>query len=377
MIVDALKQVGAARSIVIDEDDVILAGNGVIAAAPDAGITKLRVIEADGQEIIAVRRRGLTPEQKRQLAIYDNRTAELATWNVPQLQADLDAGLDLAAFFQEDELGALFAPSDVEPTVGRTDPDDVPAERPTDIQRGDLFELGRHRLLCGDSTTATDVARLLGDAQPVLMTTDPPYGVGYNATWRVNAGVNHSTKKLGTVRNDDRVDWSPAWALFPGDVAYVWHAGLHAAEVQASLESARFKVRSQIIWAQERFALSRGDYHWHHEPCWYAVRMDGTGHWGGDRSQSTLWSIPARDDDGHGHSTQKPVECMARAIRNHEAADVYDPFSGSGTTLIACEQYGRRGLAIEIEPRYVQIAIDRWDAFTGQQARKVGQAVRA
>src|SRR5579872_2982192 len=158
---DALRQIGAARSIVIDEDDVVLAGNGGIAAAPAAGITKLRVIEADGQEIIAVRRRGLTPEQKRQLAIYDNRAAELATWNLPQLQSDLDAGLDLAAFFQADELAALFAPSDVGPIVGRTNPDDVPPERSTDIQRGDLFELGQHRLLCGDSTVPSDVARLL------------------------------------------------------------------------------------------------------------------------------------------------------------------------------------------------------------------------
>jgi DNA modification methylase len=106
------------------------------------------------------------------------------------------------------------------------------------------------------------------------------------------------------------------------------------------------------------------------------VRVDGTGHWGGDRSQSTLWEIPARDDDGHGHSTQKPVECMARAIRNHEAPEVYDPFSGSGTTLIACEQYGRRGFAIEIEPRYVQVAIDRWEGFTGHRATKVGERIR-
>jgi hypothetical protein len=113
------------------------------------------------------------------------------------------------------------------------------------------------------------------------MTTDPPYGVEYNATWRAEAGVNQNPKKLGAVANDDRVDWSAAWVLFPGDVAYVWHAGLHAAEVQASLEAAQFRMRAQIIWAKDRFALSRGHYHWRHEPCWYAVRASGTGHWAG------------------------------------------------------------------------------------------------
>ena len=197
LITDALHQVGAARSIVIDEDDVVLAGNGVIEAAADAGITKLRVIEADGQEIIAVRRRNLTPEQKRQLAMYDNRAGELALWNIPQIQADLEAGLDLTPFFRDDELQALFAQVDGGLTGGRTDPDDVPAERPTGIQRGDLFELGRHRLLCGDSTTPGDVARLLGDVTPVLMVTDPPYGVDYDPAWRAEAGVNKNPSKLG------------------------------------------------------------------------------------------------------------------------------------------------------------------------------------
>jgi len=127
-------------------------------------------------------------------------------------------------------------------------------------------------------------------------------------------------------------------------------------------------MRAQIIWAKDRLALSRGDYHWQHEPCWYAIRQDGTGHRTDDRSQSTLWTIPARDDDGHGHGTQKPVECMRRPMQNHFAEAVYDPFAGSGTTLIAAEQLGRCGYAIEIEPTYVQIAIDRWEAFTGRTA---------
>jgi DNA modification methylase len=177
-------------------------------------------------------------------------------------------------------------------------------------------------------------------------------------------------KKLGEVLNDDRADWREAWALFPGDVAYVWHANLRASEVQASLEAAAFTIRSQIIWAKDRFALSRGDYHWQHEPCWYAVRESKTGHWAGDRSQTTLWKIPAREDSGHGHSTQKPAECMRRPILNNSSPGqaVYEPFSGSGTTIIAAEETGRCCYAIELNPQYVDVAVRRWQDFTGKRA---------
>jgi DNA modification methylase len=375
MVVDALQQVGAARSIVIDEDNIILAGNGVTEAAAEAGITRVRVVEADGHELIAVRRTGLSLEQKRALAIYDNRTGELATWNFEQLAADNDAGLSLQPFWTQEEEAALFRGKAV--TAGRTDPDDIPAERPTGIQRGDLFELGRHRLLCGDATTPADVARVFGDVTPLLLVSDPPYGVDYDPTWRAQAGINHNTRKMGRVANDDQADWRQAGALFPGTVVYVWHAGLKASIVETSLVVSGFEVRSQIIWAKDRMALSRGDYHWQHEPCWYAVRSGQPGHRTDDRTQTTLWTIPAREDNGHGHGTQKPVECMARPMRNHGVSDVYEPFAGSGTTIIAAEQLGRRCLAIEIEPRYLQVAIDRWEAFTGSTARKVGEVVHA
>jgi DNA modification methylase len=141
--------------------------------------------------------------------------------------------------------------------------------------------------------------------------------------------------------------------------------------------TAGFELRSQIIWAKDRFALARGDFHWQHEPCWYAVRRGSPGHRTEDRTATTLWTIPARDDGGHGHGTQKPVECMRRPLQYHDFPTVYEPFAGSGTTLIAAEQLGRRCFAIEIEPAYVQIAIDRWEGFTGQRAVKTGQhAVR-
>ncbi len=226
----------------------------------------------------------------------------------------------------------------------------------------------RHRIICGDSTDAETVAALLDGEAPNLMVTDPPYGVNYDPSWRARAGVNRNQNKLGKVENDDRADWREAWELFPGRIAYVWHGGLHAGTVFESLTATGFSVRSQIIWVKDRFALSRGDYHWQHEPCWYGVR--GTGNWTGDRSQSTVWSIPAREDSGFGHGTQKPVECMKRPIENNsEPGDaVYEPFSGSGTTIIAAEMTGRRCFAIELNPAYVDVAVRRWQAFTGQEA---------
>jgi len=379
MITAALRDVGAARSIVIDETNRVLAGNGVLAAAPAAGLSSIRVIDAAGDELIAVRRSGLTPDQKRALAIYDNRTAELAEWNLEQLALDQAADLDLRPFWTAAEEAALFAGHDPDLKAGLTDPDDVPPARATTIQVGDVFALGPHRLACGSATDAGLVERLLGDVRPQLMVTDPPYGVNYNPRWRRDRGLSkpHNVRAEGTVDNDNRADWRDAWALFPGDVAYVWHAALHADTAYAALVAANYEIRSQIIWAKPNLVIGRGHYHWQHEPCWYAVRTSRTGHWAGDRKQSTVWAIPNMhrtqgdvDDGKNEHSTQKPVECMRRPITNNSSPGqaVYDPFVGSGTTIIAAEQTARVCYAIELNPSYVQLTIDRWEAFTGQQA---------
>jgi DNA modification methylase len=174
-----------------------------------------------------------------------------------------------------------------------------------------------------------------------------------------------------------RADWRAAWALFPGDVAYVWHAGVHARTVIESLEAAGFAVRSQIIWAKSRFVLGRGDYHWQHEPCLYAVRKGATGHWQGARDQATLWPISTGGDEDAAtvHGTQKPVECMRRPIVNNSAPGdaVYEPFCGSGSTIIAAETTGRSCYAMEIDARYVDVAVRRWQAFTGQAAVLAGE----
>jgi DNA modification methylase len=229
--------------------------------------------------------------------------------------------------------------------------------------------LGAHRLACGDSTDANTVATVLDGVEPLLMVTDPPYGVEYDPTWRHRAGVSRSSRR-GKVNNDERADWAAAWRLFPGSIAYVWHGALHAATVAKSLEECGFAIRAQIIWAKDRLVIGRGDYHWQHEPCWYAVRAKGN--WMGDRKQTTLWSISHKDQDAETvHGTQKPVECMRRPMINNTSVGqaVYEPFMGSGTTLIAAETTGRVCFGIELDPRYVDVAVRRWQAFAGKEAK--------
>jgi DNA modification methylase len=217
---------------------------------------------------------------------------------------------------------------------------------------------------------------LFGSATPALMVTDPPYGVEYDPNWRERAGLGRQ-RQNGLVANDHRVDWLEAYKLFPGDVAYVWHAGVHAAEVARGLESAGFKIRSQIIWAKQHFALSRGDYHWQHEPCWYAVRDGNSSNWCGDRTQSTVWQVAnlnpiggASEEPKTGHGTQKPVELMRRPILNNSVRGdvVYDPFLGSGTTLAAAETTDRICCGMDIDPAYVDVIVRRWQQLTGKSA---------
>jgi DNA modification methylase len=210
------------------------------------------------------------------------------------------------------------------------------------------------------------------------MVTDPPYGVGYEPSWRARRGLGSGKLAQGKVLNDDRAEWREAYALFAGDVAYVWHGSLHGDVVAAGLAACRLQPRAQIVWAKQHFTLSRGDYHWKHETCWYAVREGQSSHWQGDRTQTTVWEIASNNPFGNpqreqswGHGTQKPVECMRRPIVNNSRPGqaIYDPFLGSGTSLIAAEVTGRVCYGIEINPAYVDVVVRRWQAFTGRAAR--------
>jgi DNA modification methylase len=359
----SIREWGWTNPVLVDEAGTIIAGHGRVLAARKLRIAEVPVMVADGW----------TDAQKRAYAIADNKLTlngglddELLGLELGELEV-LGFDLDLIGF-SEDERAALTARG----TEGLTDPDVVPDLPINPVTRpGDVWVLGGHKLICGDSTSGADVRRLRARVKPHLMVTDPPYGVNYDPSWRKRAGVNLNPRKLGKVANDDQGDWREAWLLFSGTVAYVWHASLHTSDVKLSLEAAGFEMRNQIIWAKDRFAFSRGHYHWQHEPCWYAVRGAATAHWTGDRKQSTVWTIPARDDDGHGHGTQKPVECMRRPIENNSSPGqaIYDPFCGSGTIIIAAEMSGRSYFAIEIDPAYVDVAIIRWQEFTGLEAK--------
>lgn len=232
----------------------------------------------------------------------------------------------------------------------------------TDIVLGDLFEIGEHRLLCGDSTEADAVGKLLNGKEPYLMVTDPPYGIEYKPEWRSQAmpeknDANHG-RSIGKVMNDDKADWTEAWALSPAKVAYVYHDPKNSGVVLKSLTDCAFEIRSQIIWYKSHFAISRCDYHPMHEPLWYAVKKGNKGNWASDRKQTTVWEINKNQKNETGHSTQKPIECMSKPIGNHDG-DVYDPFLGSGTTMVAAHQLKRKCYGMELDSKYCEVIVTR------------------
>lgn len=363
----AIREFGFRIPVLVKSDGTVIDGHLRLKAAQKLSMSEVPVIVADD----------LTEVQVKAFRILVNRSVSWADWDDDLLKLELEElqGMDFdlsLTGFDDLEINDLLAVGN----EGLTDADMVPEAPEEPITKpGDLWILGNHRLLCGDSTKAEDVGRLLGQVKPLLMVTDPPYGVDYDPDWRNRVdranGKPSCARAIGQVANDDRADWTESYTLFPGDVAYVWHpAGARQVEFYNSLVESGFIVRMQIIWAKNHFPIGRGNYHVQHEPCWYAVRKNGTGHWAGDRKQTTLWHIDKPIKSETGHSTQKPVECMKRPIENNSSPGqaVYDPFLGSGTTLIASEMTGRSCYGIEIEPKYCDVIVKRWEDFTGKKA---------
>ena len=352
------------REIVVDENMVVLGGNMRLLALQKMGVSdcQIRVVN------------GLTPEQKREFVIKDN--SNFGRYDFDSLAnewSDLplaDWGVDLP----DDWLKSDAEPADAEPQIDKAEE----LNKVWKVKTGDLWQIGEHRLLCGDSTNTKDVTRVMGGGKAILMVTDPPYGVDYDPDWRNRAdranGKPYGAGAIGLVTNDTRVDWKEAYLLFTGDVAYVWHCGRSAKEVSQNIEDAGFDIISQCIWAKNNFAISRGDYHYKHEPCWYAVRKGKNHNWQGSRSETSLWEIDKPLKSETGHSTQKPLECMARPIKNNSAVgeSVYDPFLGSGTTMVACQNLHRKCYGIEISPDYCAVILQRMaDAFPGIEIKKL------
>ena len=361
----SIKEFGFTQPILVDGKNGVIAGHGRLMAALSIGMAQVPVIELSG----------LTAAQRRAYVIADNKLTENGGWDDALLADELKAlgemGFDLKLTgFDDIELVSVLTTGE-----GLTDPDEVPEVPAEPVSRlGDIWQLGNHRVICGDSTVADTVAALLGPVKPHLMVTDPPYGVEYDAGWRNKVsrtnGKTYNSMAVGKVENDDRLTWAEAWALFPGDVVYAWHGFQQSPVLAGELVDAGFGLRALIAWVKSSAPISRGHYHHQHETCWYAVRDGGTGHWTGDRKQTTVWHIDKPQKSETGHSTQKPVECMKRPIENNSSPGqaVYDPFLGSGTTIIAGEMTGRHVYGIELSPVYVDVIVQRWQAFTGLRA---------
>lgn len=350
-IASSIAEFGFNQPIVVDNNDVVIVGHGRLEAAKKLGLKEVPVVEV-GE---------LTDAQIKAYRILDNKLQNDSEWDIDNLQLEFGVLTDLdfdLSFGGLDELSSLFDKE--EPEVAEDDFEPEEVDEPF-IKQGDLIELGRHRVLCGDSTSSEDVALLLAENTPEIMVTDPPYGVEYNPTWREE--YDGGARTSGKVENDDKADWVEAWQLFKGQLAYVWHAGRFSDVVADGLTQCGFEVRNLIIWAKQRHTFGRGHYHHKHEPCWYVVRAGFTALWGGDRTQTTLWEINSNRKNDTGHGTQKPIECMARPMKNHNVKSVYDPFLGSGTTLVAAEQLGRTCYGMELSPKYCQVILERYKKY--------------
>jgi hypothetical protein len=341
----SLRRFGWTNPALVDENGVLICGHGRVRAAAKLGLSSVPVMVA----------RGWSEEEKRAYRLADNQLTLRGSWDLELLGKELrDIGsgdFDLGLIgFEPDRLERILAglgPS------GLSNPDNVPAVPDQPVTRsGDIWLLGEHRIGCGDSTSAGDVNLVLAGSEPHLMVTEPP-------------------------SDDDRADWRQAYALFPGDTAYVWCGALGSDVVTAGLAACGFQRRAQIVWVKQHFTPSRSDYRWKHEVCWYAVRDGKTSHWQGDRKQTTVWEIAEnrafgnrRRQEGSESPTRKPIECMRRPIINNSSPSeaIYDPFLGSGTSVIAAEMTGRVCYGIELNPVFVDVAVRRWQQFTGRAA---------
>jgi DNA modification methylase len=356
----SLRRWGWTNPVLVDENGVLICGHGRIRAAAKLGLSSIPVMIACGW----------TEEEKRAYRLADNQLALRGSWDLELLGKELqeigsrDFDLGLIGF-EPARLTRILAGLG---SSSLADPDSVPAVPAEPVrQPGDIWLLGEHRIGCGDSTSPVDVNLVLAGSVPHLMVTEPASGVGYD----------RSSQSHRTI-DGDRSDWRQAYALFAGDTAYVWCEALCGDVVSSGLTTCGFQLRAQIVWIKQHLTPSSGDYRLKHEVCWYALRDGKTSHWQGDRKQTSVWEIAEnrafgnrRRQEGSESPTRKPIECMRRPIINNSSPGeaIYDPFLGSGTSVIAAEMTDRVCYGIEINPAFVDVAVRRWQQFTGRAAR--------
>ena len=331
-----------------------------------------------------------SPAQVKAFRLMVNRSVGWAEWDEELLALELqelsEADFDLSLTgFNPGEIDGLLAIPDEERANAAPQLPEHPVSRV-----GDLWLCGKHRVLCGDALRPEDVGRLLGERKPILLVTDPPYGIELDSEWRDRAGLNgcgpaetsymkHRTEghTETSISGDTRADWSEAFELVPSlQVAYVWHASKYTREVLDGLLRIGFLHHQQIIWDKTRTVLTRTLYWFQHEPSWF-VRKKNAPWYGKAGENSTIWACPSpkfimggSDEEKFDHPTQKPVELMRRPILNHTKRGelVYEAFLGSGTTLAAAELTERVCLGLELAPKYVDVATQRWQTLAGKQA---------
>jgi site-specific DNA-methyltransferase (adenine-specific) len=355
-VAESIRQFGFKQPILIDEDDIIIAGHTRQLAAKKLKMQQVPCIYADD----------LTPEQVKAYRLADNKVAEFAEWDFDLLNQELlnIPEIDMTAFgFTMPKEAAEVQEDDYEINV--------PAEPRT--KPGDIYKLGRHFLMCGDSTSADCVQALAGGVQMDMLLTDPPYNVGYTG----------KTKDALTIVNDKQNDeqfrafltdaFMAAYeAMKPGAVFYIWHAESEGLNFRAACKAAGLEVRQCLIWNKNSMVMGRQDYQWKHEPCLYGWK-EGAGHlWASDRKQTTVLNFD-RPQRAKEHPTMKPVKLFDYQIQNNTKGGdcVLDLFGGSGTTLIACEQNGRTAYLMELDPKYCDVIVDRWEALTSGKAERV------
>jgi DNA modification methylase len=382
-VASSIKEFGWRQAIVVDKDGVIICGHTRLLAAKKLGLVPVHVAD------------NLTPAQVKAYRLMDNRSHEETDWDLellgPELEElqSLDFDLELTGF-DPHEIEDFLADPDLLDRAELAPP--VPAQPVS--KSGDLWLCGKHRILCGDATSPEAVARLCGESAPFLLISDPPYGIRLDSEWRDRAGLNGrgpaepSYMKRRTeghtntsISSDTRADWSEAFALVPSlQIAYVWHASVFTREVLDGLLRIGFLYPQQIIWNKGRTVLTRSLYWYGHEPCWF-VRKKNAPWYGKAGENSTVWDSPSpkfimggSKEEKCDHPTQKPLELMRRPMLNHTKRGelVYDPFSGSGTTMMAAEVTGRICYGIDIDPKYTDVAVLRWQQFTGLQATLEG-----
>jgi DNA modification methylase len=375
----SIREFGFKIPVLARSDGEVVDGHLRLKAAKKLRIAEVPVILCDEW----------TPAQVKAFRLMVNRSVAWADWDEELLALELqelnEADFDLSLTgFDPKEIDDLLLVSDDDEKANAAPP--LP-ENPVSCP-GDLWLCGPHRVLCGDATSPEAVARLLGERKPALMVTDPPYGIELDSEWRDRAGLNscgpaeasymkHRTEghTETTISGDTRADWSEAFELVPSlQICYVWHASVFTREVLNGLLRIGFLYPQQIIWNKGRTVLTRTHYWYQHEPCWYARKKNAP--WFGKPGEnSTIWDSPSpkfimggSDEEKFDHPTQKPVELMRRPILNHTKRGemVYDPFLGSGTTLAAAELAERVCLGIELDPKYVDVIVERWQTLAGK-----------